>query len=554
MRERERYEKRVGSVVDGRWRIDSLLGWGSTSAVYAATHRNGHRAALKILHQSLCADPAMTERFLREAGIANAIKHRAIVPIRDDGMTEEGCAYLVLELLEGETLDAIRERGHGRIALEDFAQVFEELMSAISAVHAAGVVHRDLKPQNVFITKSSELKLLDFGTARIFDRAAGSGISVQGLVIGTPAFMSPEQARGAREEVDAQSDVWSLGAMIFTLLSGEYVHAGRDAHARLLAAASKPARALSDVAPSVDDRVAAVVDRALAYQKRDRWPDVQAMRIAFRTAVVTAMPTMRDLKAFADVTVDDEDETTPGTLSMSAPTLVTAKTAALLDEQKEEEEAKQRAKEAAAAPVAVLEEGPGPAHSESEAPVTSTQATRRAPRGVPVPALVIGLGAMAAAVLLVVFFVSGGEEPARTAASTATTTTTAQPEAPKTTAAPAPSFIVISAPDEPVSKNANANTRPAPPAAATTAVPTAAAATSTAASAPPRTPPAGDVESASDASVPAPAPESAPTPASPASPAAKTPPSDPSGSGGQVAEQPSPKGGAAPGANDMELP
>jgi eukaryotic-like serine/threonine-protein kinase len=326
MREREKYEKRVGSVVDGRWRIDSLLGWGSTSAVYEATHRNGHRAALKILHLSLCSDPVMTERFLREAGIANAIKHRATVPIRDDGMTEEGCAYLVLELLEGETLDARRERRGGRIALEDFAQIFEELMSAISAVHAAGVVHRDLKPQNVFVTKGGELKLLDFGTARIFDRAAGSKLSMQGLVIGTPAFMSPEQAKGARAEVDALSDVWSLGAMIFTLLSGEYVHVGRDAQARLLAAASKHARPLSSVAPSVDDRVAAVVDRALAYEKSERWPDVQAMRIAFRVAVVAAMPTLRDLEVFADVLdgEDLEDETTPGTLSMSSPSLATA--------------------------------------------------------------------------------------------------------------------------------------------------------------------------------------------------------------------------------------
>src|SRR4051794_34220128 len=170
MRERERYEKRVGTVVDGRWRVDSLLGWGSTSAVYGATHRNGHRAALKILHQTLCGDREVMERFLREAGIANAIKHRSIVPIRDDGTTEEGCAYLILELLEGDTLDALRDKKTGRIELETLAPIADELMSAISAVHAAGIIHRDLKPQNVFITRSNELKLLDFGTARIFDR------------------------------------------------------------------------------------------------------------------------------------------------------------------------------------------------------------------------------------------------------------------------------------------------------------------------------------------------------------------------------------------------
>jgi eukaryotic-like serine/threonine-protein kinase len=201
IRDRERYEKRVGTVVDGRWRIDSLLGRGSTAAVYAATHRNGHRATLKILHPALCGEPATIERFLREAGIANAIKHRAIVPIGDDGTTEDGCAYLVLELLDGETLEEIKERDGGRIPLEELAPMADELMSAITAVHAAGIVHRDLKPGNVFITTDKQLKLLDFGTARIFDRAGNSKLSVQGLVLGTPSFMAPEQARGIREEV-----------------------------------------------------------------------------------------------------------------------------------------------------------------------------------------------------------------------------------------------------------------------------------------------------------------------------------------------------------------
>ncbi len=435
MRDRERYEKRVGTVVDARWRVDSLLGWGSTSAVYAATHRNGHRAALKILHQSLCSDPAMTERFLREAGIANAIKHRAIVPIRDDGKTGEGCAYLVVELLEGETLEAIRARKKGRIEIEELASIADDLLSAIAAVHAAGVIHRDLKPSNVFITQSGELKLLDFGTARILDRAGASAVSVAGLVIGTPAFMSPEQARGLREEVDAQSDVWSLGAMIFTLLSGEPVHVGRDAHARLLAAASKPARKLADVAPLIDDRIATVVDRALEFAKPDRWADVQAMRVAFRHAIASAVPSMRALEAFAHA--GDEDASSAGTVSLSDPTLGVASDASL----------------AIATPLAsVVAVPPRAPSSESEMlGVSSTHAVRRLRAGIPLPSLAIGVGAMAAVVLLVVFFVSGGDEPRNRA-------TGAPPPEPAATVSaasigvppPADSFIVISAPDEPV--------------------------------------------------------------------------------------------------------
>lgn len=443
MREREKYEKRVGTVVDARWRVDSLLGWGSTSAVYAATHRNGHRAALKILHQSLCSDPVALQRFMREAGIANAIKHRAIVTINDDGVTDEGCAYLVVELLDGDTLEAMRERAKGRLSVEDLAPIAEELLSAIAAVHAAGVVHRDLKPQNVFITKKGELKLLDFGTARIFDRAAGSPLSVQGLVIGTPAFMSPEQARGARSEVDAKSDVWSLGAMMFTLLSGELVHAGKDAHQRLLAAASNAARPLSTVAPSVDDRVAAVIDRALAYSKEDRYPDVRAMRIAFRQAVVAAVPTMRDQKAFADVTLEDPEssrpESSPGTVSLSDPTRVMAAAAA----------------QDSAPPPSMAMKIPDLPRSGGSGPfdvpaVSSTQDLRKVGGGIPLPALVLGLGAIAA-VLVIVFFFVGDDGAKRAAASAAgpPPAETTSPVAHGTQVSPTPSFIVIEAPDVP---------------------------------------------------------------------------------------------------------
>ena len=437
MRDSVKYEKRVGTVVDGRWRVDRLLGWGSTSAVYEATHRNGHRSALKILHQALCADPAATDRFLREAGIANAIKHRAIVPIADDGTTAEGCAYLVLELLEGDTLEAIRQRRKGRLEIEELAPIADELMSAIAAVHAAGVIHRDLKPQNVFLTTSGQLKLLDFGTARIFDRASASSVSGTGMVNGTPAFMSPEQARGARAEVDAQSDIWSLGAMIFTTLSGAHVHAGTDPQAQLLAAAAKQARKLGDVAPSVDERIATVIDRALAFAKEDRWPDVQSMRVGFRHAVVAAVPTMRDLVAFADLL--GEEGSVEETLALSEATVVAASAAVA-----------QGDSFALATPLASVAPVGMPTEADAEREVLNVSSTQRVSSlkvGIPIPALVAGFGAMAAVILLVVFFVSGGDEPS--------TRSAASPEDPPSTteappaAAPAPSFIVIEAPDDP---------------------------------------------------------------------------------------------------------
>ena len=277
-------ERRVGTIIGGKWRVDGLLGSGSMAAVYGVTHRNGARAALKILHPTLCTDPAVCERFLGEGYLANSVKHSGIVRVLDDGVTDDGCVFLTMDLLEGDTLEALRQKRGNKIPIVEALDLGDKLMDVLSAVHTAGIIHRDLKPQNVFVCDDGVLKLLDFGVARVFDRTSQSKLSMFGLVLGTPSFMSPEQALGSRDKVDHRSDIWSFGATLFTALTGETVHLGANVQAKLLAAATVKARSIAMVMPDLPAGIAAAIDMSLRFKKEDRWQTVDAMRRAFREA------------------------------------------------------------------------------------------------------------------------------------------------------------------------------------------------------------------------------------------------------------------------------
>ncbi|MBX3222209.1 MAG: serine/threonine protein kinase [Labilithrix sp.] len=271
-------------MVRDKYRIDAFIATGSMANVYAATHRNGSRVALKILHRELSRDPSMAERFRREGYFANSIGHAGVVRAIDDDVADDGCAFIVMELLEGENLEERRQRLGGRVPLAEALQIADAMLDVLSAAHDHEVLHRDLKPENVFITRKNEVKLLDFGVARFNDGRSSSDMTAAGMVLGTPAFMPPEQALGRREDVDARSDIWGVGATIFTVITGEAVHAGGDAKTKLIATARTRARPLRDVAPETPRAVAQVVDRALAFEKAERWADAKAMREALRWA------------------------------------------------------------------------------------------------------------------------------------------------------------------------------------------------------------------------------------------------------------------------------
>jgi eukaryotic-like serine/threonine-protein kinase len=277
-------ERRIGNVIAGKWRVDSLLGSGSMAAVYAVTHRNGARAALKILHPTLCADEGICERFLGEGYLTNSVKHVGIVRVLDDGVTEDGCVFLVMDLLEGKTLEALRQDRGGQIPLLEILDIADKLMDVLHAVHEAGIIHRDLKPQNVFVCHDGSVKLLDFGVARVFDSSAQSKLSMFGLVLGTPSFMSPEQALGSRDKVDHRSDIWSLGATLFTAISGQTVHLGPHVQAKLLAAATVKARSITMVKQDLPAPIAAAIDTSLRFKTEERWQSVDAFRRSLREA------------------------------------------------------------------------------------------------------------------------------------------------------------------------------------------------------------------------------------------------------------------------------
>lgn len=280
----QRAHRRVGTMIRDKYRIDAFIATGSMANVYAATHRNGSRVALKVLHRELARDPSMAERFRREGYFANAIGHPGVVRAIDDDVAEDGCAFIVMELLEGENLEERRQRLGGRVPLAEALQIADAMLDVLSAAHAHEILHRDLKPENVFITRKNEVKLLDFGVARFNDGRRSSDMTDVGMVLGTPAFMPPEQARGRREDVDVRSDIWAAGATLFTVIAGQAVHLGGDAKTKLIATARTPARRIREVAPETPRAVASVIDRALAFDKAERWADAAAMREALRWA------------------------------------------------------------------------------------------------------------------------------------------------------------------------------------------------------------------------------------------------------------------------------
>ena len=269
---------RLGQTLCGKYRLDEVVGVGGTAVVYRATHRNGNRVAVKLLHDYLCKSRDVTRRFMREAYLANLLEHPGIVRVLDDDVDQDGVAFLVLELLEGETLEERRVRLGGRLAVDEVLGYVDRLLEVLELAHDKQIVHRDIKPSNVFLTKDGDVKVLDFGIARILDQHGAATATKTGQMIGTPAFMPPEQALSKPKEIDKQTDLWAVGATMFTLLSGELVHVAESSSEHLVKAATLHARSVARVLPGVPANVETLVGRALRFEKKERWTSATEMR------------------------------------------------------------------------------------------------------------------------------------------------------------------------------------------------------------------------------------------------------------------------------------
>jgi serine/threonine-protein kinase len=282
----------------GNYRVLSLLGEGGMGAVYLAEHPGiGRRVAVKVLHKQYSGDEQLLGRLLNEARAANAIRHPNIIEILDSGMRQDGVPYLVMELLEGESLGQ-RLRGTGRLPIRDAIEFTLQTASALGAAHKKGIVHRDLKPDNLFIVGNNpdesarltpsgpaeRMKVLDFGIAKLQMPQPGDSVKTRtGTLMGTPIYMSPEQCRGTKT-VDHRSDVYSLGVIFYEMLVGQPPFVSDGFGELVNMHLNVPPQSPRSHRAEISEQLDSIVLKMLAKNPEDRYPDMPSFTAALKLA------------------------------------------------------------------------------------------------------------------------------------------------------------------------------------------------------------------------------------------------------------------------------
>ncbi|MFO0560084.1 MAG: protein kinase [Polyangiales bacterium] len=280
-----KHEERIGAVLAGRFRIDAILGRGGMGVVFKGEElESGRAVAIKLLNYEYAERPEVVSRFIREANMMRDLAHPNIVGVYDLGQDDDGTVYLVLEFLDGQSLgDRLAQLGV--LGVVEAADVLLPVMDALSFAHESGVVHRDLKPDNIFITRDSSgklvPKLLDFGIAKTIDKDS-TALTQTGYVLGTPEYMSPEQAQGTG--VAAAADIYSMGVVFYECLSGALPTGELEGAAVLVATATGRTTPLAQRAPWLPKGVVDCVQRALAVDPSQRFVDMRAFAAAMAHA------------------------------------------------------------------------------------------------------------------------------------------------------------------------------------------------------------------------------------------------------------------------------
>ncbi|MCL2726347.1 MAG: protein kinase [Polyangiaceae bacterium] len=278
----------IGRKIAGRFEIEAVVGEGAMGVVFRARQiALGTTVAVKVMRRTLNSDPSFAARFLREAQAASRIDHPSSMRVIDFGEEDDGLLFMVMEYLDGRTLaDVIDEVGP--LPASRIIDIASQILAALAVAHEMNVVHRDLKPENIMLLDGEDdegrrhdvVKVCDFGVAKLLERENASSVTDHGLIVGTPAYMSPEQARG--ESLDARSDLYSMGVLLFQMMTAKVPFDATTAMATVVMHVTEEPVRPRELNPSVDERLEAICLKAMRKRPEDRQQNAREMRTELR--------------------------------------------------------------------------------------------------------------------------------------------------------------------------------------------------------------------------------------------------------------------------------